>query len=62
MTGLKNPPLVITVWHHKAYPLASLVIPNADLLDGFFYLTFTLMMDSYITKLFYNLKYILLIK
>ena len=38
----KNPSVGITVCHHSA----SLVMPNADPLDRFFYPTLTLMMDS----------------
>ena len=41
--GYKNPSLVITVCRHSA----SLVMPISDPLDGFFYPTLTLMMDSY---------------
>ena len=39
----KNPSLGITVCHHSA----SLVMPNGDPRDGFFYPTLTLMIDSY---------------
>ena len=39
----EHPSLVINVCHHSA----SLVMPNSALWDGFFYPTFTLMMDSY---------------
>ena len=39
----KNPSLGIIVCHH----LASLVMPNGDPQDGFFYATLTLMIDSY---------------
>ena len=41
--GYKNPSLRITFCHH----LASLVIPNGDPQDGFFYPTLTLMIDPY---------------
>ena len=41
--GIENPSLAITVCHHSA----SLVMPNGDPRDGFFYPTLTLMMDSY---------------
>ena len=44
---IKNPSLGITVWHHSA----SLMMPNGDPRDIFFYHTFTLMMDSYIVRL-----------
>ena len=37
----------ITVCHHSA----SLVMPNGDPWDGFFYLTLTLMIDAYILSL-----------
>ena len=40
---IENPSLMIPVCYH----LASLVMPNADTLDGFFYPTLTLMMDPY---------------
>ena len=42
--GYKNPSLGITVCHHSA----SLVMPNDDPRDNFFYPTHTLMMNSYI--------------
>ena len=38
---------MITICHH----LASLVMPNRDLWDGFFDPTLTFMMDSYIVDL-----------
>ena len=41
--GTKNPSLVNTICHH----LASLVMPNGDPQDEFFYPTLTLMIDSY---------------
>ena len=41
--GWKNPSLGMTVCHHSA----SLVLRNGDPLDGFFYPTLTLMIDSY---------------
>ena len=41
--SIGNLSLVITVCHHKA----SLVMPNGDPQDIFFYPTLTLMMDSY---------------
>ena len=41
--GQKNPSLAITICHHSA----SLMMPIGDPLDGFFYPTLTLMMDSY---------------
>ena len=41
--GWKNPSLGITVCHHSA----SLVMPNGDPRDGFFYPTRTFMIDSY---------------
>ena len=44
--GKKNPSLVITVWHHSA----SLVMPNSDPRDRYFYPTLTLMIDSYNPK------------
>ena len=40
---MKNPSLGITVCHQSA----SLVMPNCDPQDGFFYPTLTLMIDSY---------------
>ena len=40
---IENPSLRITVCHY----LASLVMPNGDPRDGFFYPTLTLMTDSY---------------
>ena len=39
----KNPSLVITVWHHSA----SLVMPDSEPRDGFFYLPLTPMIDPY---------------
>ena len=42
--GWKNPSLGITVCHH----LASLVMPNSDPRDSFFYPILTLMIDSYV--------------
>ena len=45
--GYKSLSLVITVCHHSA----SLVMPKGDPRDGFFYLTLSLMMDSYSTVL-----------
>ena len=39
----KNPSLAITVWHHEA----SLVMPDSDPRDGFFYLPLTPMIDPY---------------
>ena len=42
--GQKNLSLGIPVCHHSA----SLVMPNGDPGDGFFYPTLTLMIDSYI--------------
>ena len=42
--GKKNPPLGITVCHHSA----SLVMPNGDTRDRFFYPTLTLIINSYI--------------
>ena len=42
--GLKSPSLQITIYHHSA----SLVMPNGDPLDGLFYPTLALMMNSYI--------------
>ena len=41
--GWKNMSLVIAVCHHSA----SLVMPNSDPQDRFFYPTLTLMMNSY---------------
>ena len=41
--GKKNPSLVITVWHRWA----SLVMPNGDPQDRFFYPTLTLVIDFY---------------
>ena len=41
--GEKNPSLGITICHHSA----SLVMPNDDPRDGFFYPTLTLRIDSY---------------
>ena len=41
--GKKNPYLVITVCHHPA----SLVMPNGDPGDGYFYPAITLTIDSY---------------
>ena len=41
--GLKNPPLVITVYHY----LARFVLPIGDPRDGFFFPTLKLIMDSY---------------
>ena len=41
--GKKNPSLGITVCHHSA----SLMMPNGDPRDRFFYPTLTLMIDSY---------------
>ena len=40
--GYKNPSLEITVCHHSA----SLVMPNCDPRNRFFYPTFTFMKDS----------------
>ena len=37
----KIPFLAITVWHHEA----SLVMPDSDSRDGFFYLALTPMID-----------------
>ena len=42
----KNPSLVITVWHHSA----SLVMPDSDPQDGFFYLPLTSMIYPYILR------------
>ena len=42
----KNLSLVITVCHHSA----SLVMPNSDPRDGFFYPTLAGVIDSYITS------------
>ena len=42
--GEKNPSLAIIDCHHSA----SLVMPIGDSRDRFFYLTLTLMIDSYI--------------
>ena len=42
--GQKNPSLGITICHHSA----SLVMPNGDPRDGFFYPTLTLMIDFYV--------------
>ena len=39
----KNPSLVITVWYH----LASLVMPDSEPWDRFFYLHLTPMIDPY---------------
>ena len=39
----KNPSLAITVWHHPT----SLVMPDSDPWDGFFYLPLTPMIDPY---------------
>ena len=44
---MKNPPLVLTVWHH----LASLLMPNGDPQADFFHPILTLMLDSNILKL-----------
>ena len=40
----KNPSHAITVWHHSA----SLVMPDSDPWDGFFYLLLIPMIDPYI--------------
>ena len=45
----KNPSLAITVWHHSA----SLMMPESDHRDRFFYLSLTLMIDSYNFDFFY---------
>ena len=42
--GIEKSPLKMIVCHHSA----SLVIPIGDPQDGFFYLTLTFMIDSYI--------------
>ena len=39
----KNPSLAIRVWHHST----SLMMPDSDPLDGFFYLPLTPMIDPY---------------
>ena len=44
---IKNPPLTIAVFHHST----SLVMPNGDTRDWFFYPTLTLMKDSYSNKI-----------
>ena len=49
--GSKNPSLVITVCHHSA----SLLMPNGDPRDEFFYPTLTLIVDSYIILLFQDI-------
>ena len=41
----KNPSLAVTVWHHSA----SLVMPDSDARNGFFYIPLTPMIDSYAT-------------
>ena len=51
--GQKNPSLGITVCHH----LASLVMPNGDPWDRYFYPTFKLMIDSYSPYLVANHRY-----
>ena len=52
--GYKNPSLEITVCHHSA----SLVMPNGDPQDGFFYPTLTVMIDSYnMTQLYVLLRH-----
>ena len=48
--GYKNPSLRITVCHHSA----SLVMPNCDPRDRFFYPTLTLMIEA---RFFYKLIY-----
>ena len=40
---------------HRLSPLTSLVMPNGDPRDGFFYPTLTLMIDSYILNIDYRL-------
>ena len=55
MVSKKNNPIFVWGWNRKVprdptvcHPSASLVMPNGDPLDGFFYITLTLVMDSYI--------------
>ena len=43
---IENPSLGITVCHHSA----SFKMPNGDPVDGFFYPTLTLMIDSYFSN------------
>ena len=49
---------MITRCHHSA----SLVMPNGDPRDRFFYLTFTLMVDSYIMKIYKSITVLLVIR
>ena len=48
----ENPSLVITVCHHSA----SLVMPNGDPRDGYFYPILKLMMDSSMGSLGLNMR------
>ena len=48
-----NPSLGITVWHQSA----SLVMPDSNPRDAFFYLSLKPMIDSYNTFLFDSAKY-----
>ena len=47
----KNLSLAITVWHHSA----SLMMPDSDPQNGFFYLPLTPILDPYITSGIVNL-------
>ena len=47
MVGKWSNPVFVSGWDRKICPLASLVMPNNDPWDRFFYSTLILMIDSY---------------